>query len=266
MFDYTKAAFGKIFDDAKKLGVIFTIASQLFMIAYLTYAVITNESLRIVNGILLALAVCYFFFYLQITKGDFTKKEKSIKKRIDVSYKIVRRLAKLYTLGVSVFGLYTALKTADFISVFLTIFTVVAFLLQIAIDVLVFVVERYKNLVVAGLEADAKPLIAINNFKKKLFGQEVEEEKDPPKELAILEPLVKKAREEKEQQKTAKKQARKEKRAEKLLDKQRLKAEKAAEKEREKQRKKEAAANVAATQDVLSESAISKDEKPKKRK
>ncbi len=262
MFDYTKAAFGKIVNDAKKLGVIFTIVSQLFMIAYLIYAIVTNENLRIVNGILLTLAVCYFFFYLQITKDGFTKKEKTIKKRVDVSYKIIKRIAKLYTLGVAIFGLYTALKTVDLISVFLTMFTVVAFLLQIAIDILIYVAERYKNLVMAGLEADAKPLIAIHNFKKKLFGQEVEEDKEPSKERELLDKLVEERREEKEQEKAAKKQAKKDERAEKRLNKQRIKAEK----QMTKQRKKEETdgADDQAPTPVLEESAVAKSEKPKK--
>lgn len=265
MIDYTKAAFGKIISDVKKIGLFFTISSQLFMIAYLTYAVITNESLRIVNGILLALAVCYFFFYLQIRKDGFTKEEIQLKKRIDKPYTIIKRIAKLYTLGVAVFGLYCSAKNVNPISIILTTLTILAFLFQIIIDILLFVVEQYKILVMTAIETDfdnlTKPFRAVGNFAKKITGKEVEPEKEPTKERLLLDKLVEVNREEKKQIKVAKKQARKDKLAEKRLDRQRLKAEKAAEKERE----KEAAASIATTQDVLSESAISKDEKPKKR-
>ena len=171
MIDYTRAAFTKIFNDIKKLGVIFNVSSSLFMIAYLTYVVVANETFRILNGILLTLAVAYFIFYLIISKDGASKKEQAIKKRVTVFYTIVKRIAKLYTLGVAIFGLYTSFKTVDLISMFLTVFTLVTFLLQIAIDVITFLVERYKNIVMAGIEMDMKPITAVMNVKKKLFGQ-----------------------------------------------------------------------------------------------
>ena len=65
MLDYTKAAFDKIIDDIKKVALYFEFFTQIFMIAYLIYALFTAPALVAVNAVLLVLTLLYLFFFLQ---------------------------------------------------------------------------------------------------------------------------------------------------------------------------------------------------------
>ena len=109
MLDYTKAAFGKILGDLKKIFNGIKITTQALSILYLLYAVITQTGVFIANVILLALALSYFIFFLIM---ETKKGQRKIKKLVKNVYGWCKRLIKLLTIGITLYGLVVA--KADF--------------------------------------------------------------------------------------------------------------------------------------------------------
>ena len=121
MLNYTRAAFDKIGNDIKKLVFNFEIFTQVFMLVYFLYSLFTTSNFRIVNGILLALTIAYLIFYLQLSKEGFTKEEKKLKKRVKKAFDYIKKFFKLFTLGFTIYGIYTNVHSVDLISLILLI-------------------------------------------------------------------------------------------------------------------------------------------------
>jgi hypothetical protein len=66
MFEYSRAAFGKVVSDIKKLVYACDIAAQSVMIVYLFYAISTGAGKLWANIPLLVLCVGYFLFHARI--------------------------------------------------------------------------------------------------------------------------------------------------------------------------------------------------------
>ncbi|MFQ7076885.1 MAG: hypothetical protein ACLRSW_02535 [Christensenellaceae bacterium] len=94
-----------------------------------------------------------------------------------------KRLIKLFTLGVAVYGICTAVERVSAVSVILAALMIVGWILQIIFEVLIKILTNRVNFILEGLEADLdnmlKPVRSVGNFFKKVTGKEVA----PPKEL-----------------------------------------------------------------------------------
>ena len=227
MMDYTKAAFNQVLTDLKKAAHGFSVTMNVAYIAYLLYALITGMGNPIVNGGLLGLTCAYFLFFLCVTSFGKTPDGKALSDGVKAFYKWCKRLIKLYTLGVAVYGIYTATAHVELFSVLLTACMILFWVLDIAFELLVKYATARINLIVEGIKTDVdnvvKPFRTTGNFFKKLVGKEVEPEKEPTKQRLFLDQLVAENKEqraaEKEQKKQEEKLFRLQKREEKKLEK-----------------------------------------------
>lgn len=205
MLDYTKLALNQIWSELKRLAYTVDVCSKVFPIAYLTYALIAGTGLWIANAVLLALAVAYFVFFLSMTEYGKTPDGKKVKKKVDKFYKLSRRLIKLFTLGVAVYGLFLTSNDVNPLSLALTVAIIVGWTLGIVFDFLIKIIGAKIGFVVSALEADIdaalKPIKSAGNFFKKITGQEVAPEKEPSENRRILDEKLGEQRREKRERK-----------------------------------------------------------------
>lgn len=195
MLDYTKAAIQKTVDDFKKLMYVIEFLSQIIYIAYLAYTLFTATDFFIVNLILLLISTLYFIFFLYVTRGKYNYVEnKKIKKRAKRVYNHTKKVLKLYTLGVTIYGFFLTSKHVTIFSLGFMVMMVVGWVLGLVFEIISSIIENRVGLVLSGLEADwqqvIKPAKAVGNFFKKVTGKEVEPEPEPSKNRILLEKRV----------------------------------------------------------------------------
>ena len=254
MLDYSLTAFNKIKTDFLRIKRFFDVVIPLFTIAFLTYSVITTaiakDFMLWVNVASLALAVGYYIFHLIVT---FRKTDKELKKVVKTIYKICVRAIKCFTLAVAIYGLWLSIDNLNPLTLILTMLSLVGWLLQVFLDIVLYVINRYaqflKEAILADVEEIKKPVTTVTNFFKKMTGKEIEE-KEVSKTRAKLDAMVV---ERKEEIKNLKAEAKEQKRQEKADEKERKRQEKADEK---------AQKEVAATEAPTHEDDNTTEEKP----
>ena len=188
MFKYTRTAIDIIISDIKKFSTIFNYGSFIFTSAYFIYALVTKTGNFIANIILASLFVGYTIFYF-ITRSMEMKSAKKIVKR---SYKWIKIVIKTFTLGAMIYGIYITTTNVTPISIILATLMIILYVLQILLELACEIVEDKKDLLVEAVAKDmeivTKPVSAVGNFVKRMKGEEVViEEKEPSRELKILE-------------------------------------------------------------------------------
>lgn len=188
MFKYTRTAIDIIISDIKKFSTIFNYGSLIFTSAYFIYALVTKTGNFIANIILASLFVGYTIFYF-VTKSMEMKTAKKVVKR---SYKWIKIVIKTFTLGAMIYGIYTATTNVTPISIILATLMIILYVLQILLELACEIVEDKKDLLVEAVAKDmeivTRPVSAVGNFVKRMKGEEVViEEKEPSRELKILE-------------------------------------------------------------------------------
>lgn len=188
MFKYTRTAIDIIISDIKKFSTIFNYGSLIFTSAYFIYALVTKTGNFIANIILASLFVGYTIFYF-ITRSMEMKTAKKVVKR---SYKWIKIVIKTFTLGAMIYGIYTATTNVTPISIILATLMIILYVLQILLELACEIVEDKKDLLVEAVAKDmeivTRPVSAVGNFVKRMKGEEVViEEKEPSRELKILE-------------------------------------------------------------------------------
>lgn len=183
MLDYTKMAIKQTVSDLKKTDYIRNVATQIIYIIYLIYTLIVGTGILALNIVLLVISTSYFVFFLTMTFAGKTPEGKNVKKTGTAVYVWTKRLIKLFTLGVAVYGICTAVERVSAVSVILAALMIVGWILQIIFEVLIKILTNRVNFILEGLEADLdnmlKPMRSVGNFFKKVTGKEVA----PPKEL-----------------------------------------------------------------------------------
>lgn len=188
MFKYTRTAIDIIISDIKKFSTIFNYGSLIFTSAYFIYALVTKTGNFIANIILASLFVGYTIFYF-ITRSMEMKTAKKIVKR---SYKWIKIVIKTFTLGAMIYGIYITTTNVTPISIILATLMIILYVLQILLELACEIVEDKKDLLVEAVAKDmeivTRPVSAVGNFVKRIKGEEVViEEKEPSRELKILE-------------------------------------------------------------------------------
>lgn len=239
MFDYTKVAINQVISDFKKIARIIGVATQIFYIVYLIYAVAAHTGILWVNIVLLAFSAAYFAFSLIIQHKKTGDKQKikanqSVNRAVAKIYKYVKLALRFYPLALAVYGMYHAAQTPSFLSVLLLCFTVICWVMQIVFDLLIAVITNRFSLVLDGVKADVneitRPIVSTMNFFKKITGKEVKTPEEPTKNQLKLREKVEEYRAEKEERKEREKQ-------EQAENKKRKKAEDKEQKTKEKKRK-----------------------------
>lgn len=193
MFKYTKAAVDIIIEDIKKYCNIFKYGSMIFTFAYFIYALYTNNGNVIVNIVLISL----FFLYTVLDILTHNKDFKLLKKIIRRSYKSIKLLTKTFSLGVMIYGIYMATTNVSPISIILATLMIILWVLQLLFEIVIEIFNDKKDLLIAGWNKDIenlkKPVTTVNNFIKKVKGEEISEEKSNyPREIKVLERKINK--------------------------------------------------------------------------
>ena len=202
MLDYTASAIDKIKDDFTKFARVCDIVTQIVYIAYLAYTILSQSGIFIANVILLALSSAYFGFTLYMLSIE---GKKELKRLIKNLYKYCKRVIKVFTLGVMLYGVWLTIERVSIPSLIFSIAMVAGFLVQILFDIFFSLFSKYTDLFMEGLKADVetviKPAKTVGNFFKKLSGGEVPQEKEPTKARLLLEKRVDEAKTEKKNRK-----------------------------------------------------------------
>lgn len=186
MVDYSRAAISIVLEDLKKWSRSFKIVFSIFTLIYLSYVIIVEEGNFYVNVVLLGLFIIYTLFEL-FTLNKSMKKTKKIVAR---SYKWSKLAIRAFTLCSMMYGIYVAAANIDAISIIFATLMIILWVLEVLLEVLIFVIEPKVKLVIAGVLTDAKPIINTYNFFKKKDGEIIINYDEYKKELAILEKKV----------------------------------------------------------------------------
>lgn len=197
MLDHTKAAIRKTIEDFKKLVFAFNVLTNLSYIGYLIYAIVVPRSIMAINIILLCLSSVYFLFYLIATSfGKDLDGNKIARKNAKKLLKIAKKIMKVYSLGVMIYGLSSASENATAPYVILMALQLMFFLIGVVFDCIVAVAEKRFELFKTAIALDTKPVKAVGNFFKKISGKEVEAPSPPTQTQELLTSLVQEQKEE----------------------------------------------------------------------
>lgn len=209
MLDYTKMAIKQTISDLKRTDYIRNVATQIIYIIYLVYTLIAGVGYLALNVILLVISTSYFVFFLTMTSLGKTPEGKTVKKTGTRVYVWCKRLIKLFTLGLTVYGICTAVERVSALSVILAALMIVGWCLQIIFEVLIKILTNRVNFILEGLEADLdnmlKPVRSVGNFFKKVTGKEVAPQKEPTKNQLRLKEKVEAYRAEQKRKKAEEK-------------------------------------------------------------
>ena len=220
MFDYTRSVFTKTLNDLKKLAFLFAIGLQVLQIGYLVYALIIGSGVLAANIVLLAISTAYLVFIIYIHRNTVKKEMKKLLKNI---YRWSKRAIKLFTLGVSIYGLYVTasdpITVKSLLSIVLLIFMLLTWVFDVLLSLVILLIEQRKNMFFDAMKMDFEPVFKAKNFFDKVRGREVEDELVSTKMRTKLDFLRDEFRKERTQAKLTKKAERKAERAAKKAEK-----------------------------------------------
>ena len=172
MLDYTKKVFTNTVEDLKMLAFICSLALQSFQIFYLIYALCTTSGILAANIALLVISAAYLVFMIYI-RWKQTKKE--IRRLFKTIYRWGKRLIKLFTLGVSVYGVYITYSqpatVSTTISVILLVFMLLAWVLDLLFEVTIRIAEKRGKMFFEAFKEDMSNIPIVGGWlEKKLKG------------------------------------------------------------------------------------------------
>ena len=187
MFKYTKAAVDIIVNDVRRYCNIFKYGTMMFTLAYFIYSIYAQKGNLVVNIVLLILFALYAILDLVTSKKDY----KLFKRFIRKSYKGLKITTKAFSLGVMIYGIYIAAYNVSPISIILATLMIIMWVLEVLFEIVLSIFEDKKDLLVAGWNKDIdnlkKPVTAVNNFIKKVKGEEIIVNDSSSREIKILE-------------------------------------------------------------------------------
>ncbi len=212
---HTEMAFNKVKEDFSKLLYVFGILSRALPALFLVYALCTKTGMLWVNTPLLLLTFADTTFHA-VTKRRENSKEKKVKnKRLEKCFKYGKLFINGIKLGINVYLIYTTSTHFNVLSVTLTSFSVIAWVLQVLLEIVgLYIMDKIEYLV-EGIRADIDtfkaPVKKVGDFFKNITGKTVEEAPEPSKKRLFLEERVQETKAERKEKKLAEKLARKEK-------------------------------------------------------
>lgn len=180
---HTKAAFLKIWKDFKQIGFICNVATQALTITYLIYNLCVGSGLWFINALLLAFATAYSIFFFYMLPHE---EKKEVKKTVQRIYKWAKRLIKLFTIGVTVYGLFLAVDRLTPFSLILPVFTIVGWTLDILIEIICLVIESRLEYIFEGLAQDFGSIPIIGKHIEGFTGKEGAKTAVPSEKLLFL--------------------------------------------------------------------------------
>lgn len=166
---HTKAAVTLIWNEIKRIGFICGVAAHAFTIIYLITTFFTNTGLWYVNAILLALAVLNTGFAIYFDKHE--KETKKLKKTVSTTHQWAKRALKLFTLGITLYGLFLIPNNLNPISLIGPICIAAFWLLDVLIAIICMVVESRVDYILEGLAADLGDIPLLGKYVKEGTGK-----------------------------------------------------------------------------------------------
>jgi hypothetical protein len=214
MLDYTRGVFSKTIEDLKRLTFFFGLSLQIFQIGYLIYALCVGAGILVANIILLAISALYLGFVLYMHRFHVAKETTKVLKSI---YRWSKRLIKLFTLAVSIYGLYATISNPvtvkSLISIVFLMFMTIAWIFDVLFSILIVVVEQRKELFFNAIKMDLEPVLKAKNFIDKIRGREVDSEIVADEDRGKLEKIKSVFKQKKKEKKEEKKEERRAARA-----------------------------------------------------
>lgn len=203
MFKYTKAGIRLIVDQFKLFAKICKLGFLLFNICFYIVALAMNLGNRYVNIALLAVISIYGIFDIFFL-GRLKKKQKRAVKR---SVKWLKFGIRFLGLASAIYGLYLAAESANAITIILTTLSIIWWVIQVFLEIVVEVIQTKADLLIAGWKKDVedikKPVTKVSNFFKKVKGEEIPESDIDQSQIDVLDSYI--VEEEKKNHKSKKK-------------------------------------------------------------
>ena len=139
-----------ILNDFKKLCKIFKYGSLVFTAVYFIVALILQIGNVIANSILATLFVAYTIFDFVASKKNIKKTKKIVKR----SYKWVKIAIRAFTLASMIYGIYIATTAVSAISIIIATLTIIMWVLQVMIEIVIEVIEDKWELLYQSIQKD----------------------------------------------------------------------------------------------------------------
>lgn len=166
MLNYTQAAAHKILQDFKRTLFFFNLFFPIINIVYLTFNLFTKPDFFVINLILLIITTAYFAFFIYTSCKNITK---YIKQTVGRVYKYSKFILKALTLGIIIYGIIIENNTPSTFSIIMLIFSIVALLVSILLEIIVRVAEWWLTLFIEGIKMDGNGVIKTINFFKNIY-------------------------------------------------------------------------------------------------
>ena len=172
------SAFQKLKKKFLRIKRVFDLILPLFPIAFLIYSIIAKKGFLWANVISLILAVAYYVFHVFVLFQS--RENKDLTWTVKTIYKTCVRLIKFLTLAVSVYGLWVSISDFNFLSLILTVFSIIGWIMQVTLDFILYTINRTltfaKETIVRSTQKH-KPTESAPTPAKK---QRTEDENPPP--------------------------------------------------------------------------------------
>ena len=145
--------------DVRRIVFTLGILTQGIYIAYLLYAYKVGRGYGWANLLLLALSLAYLAFYIA-TRGMRGTRIKRANRRVKRAYKYAKLGMRALTLGVTVYGFYFTAANATPGAVLLTALMLIGWIIHVAAECILYLIERRLRRLAEALKRDTAPLRA----------------------------------------------------------------------------------------------------------
>ena len=160
MFECTKIALKETERDLKRLDYIRNILTQLIYLTHTTIQIIKNFINTfvlwhiILYSVLTALNLAYFIYFLVVVDFNDGGVKPKFLKRSAKTLKIIKRLVRIYTLGMCVSATCNLINEVNPLNIIMTALMIVAFVFQIIFEIIVKIVCDRMAYIMEGFNAD----------------------------------------------------------------------------------------------------------------
>ncbi len=162
--DKTIASFDIVFSDIKRILRISRLLISIIMIAFYTYSVFSSLStphLLVINSIMLGLLIISFL--VDRIFENIEKKNKKVKKVISRTLTYFKHLVKLVATSFAIYELVSF--DLSILQTIATLFTTICVIIQITMDIIILIFERYIRIIKKGMELDKEEFFNSNTVK-----------------------------------------------------------------------------------------------------
>ena len=157
MFSKTKESFIAMVENVKKIYRCFRYMLILFTAIYFVYALLSKTGIFTINLVLAILFVGYSIFEIITFKKRVTKETKNLVKK---SYKWTKLFLKAISLGIMIYGVYTATTKPTLLTIVIITLTTLLWITQMIFEIILSILQKQINRMVSSIKDD------IHNVKE----------------------------------------------------------------------------------------------------